>query len=761
MKKFFNFIFLVFILLSVSGCNKNEDHFSFIQGVQQISGNEYRYFVNNQTEIISINDLITNSKNNGYFITTRDSTKKIEGQVSLNEGDNYYQIHLDENTILLDIYRFHLYTVSFNTNWELTIDPIQVEENQTITPQVIDRPGYSCSWDYDFSKPINNSLTANAIYTPSEYTIHLNGNGGTVTPISVGVTYSHNFTLPIPTYSGYEFTGWEDSDGVAIQSGQYLYTSDITLYATWEIIHYSITYDFQGIDYKDSLNTSYTIIDSVVLPSLVKKGYDFLGWEDQNGTIYTSTIPTGTNGNLNLTAMFSAKTYKVTFRLMGGYYIDGDLSQNENFVRYVKCDDLVQEPTMPFHKEQFFDGWYYNDEKWDFESDSMPSEDITLDARYYIPNETSEASFTYEQKSNFYVQGFGKTSGILIKSYTGSEKNVRIPKTINGQSVFGIGEMGLMGTDIEQLYCDDNILYFDNKSISFMNNLKNIVFAANSGDFNLDSIYKCNSIEFLNFPNKTYFRNGYEEGTTSSSKTGRISCCDSIKTIWIKHYYDEQQDNLTFWKLASLKNMYLESFDEGGTPGFIQSCGSFNFYTNTTAVNHLLSRRGLLWNPHYLYIDGVCAQNLDIPSDGYFNFLGGCSYCLNDFKFFIFHNANECKLNYAYFPKAVKGVKYVDYTSETFTFNGHFSGDYTPEFIFIPTNVRMVNIKIDYYSFVWSNKPKIVIPSNVTIVDQCLNTGIVFIDKAYDHNTATSFGDTEVYWQGQWTFDTEGFPKVI
>lgn len=750
------FIFPMFIITSLFGCNKNEDakSFRFADNVQQISETEYKCTVSNQTEIIDINDLITDSENSKFYITTIESDNKIEGQVLLNEGDNYFKINFKKQSLFLDIYRLHLYTVSFNTNWEISIDSVQIEENQTITPQIISRPGYSCSWDFDFSKPIVESFTANAIYTPMDYTIYLDGTGGNVTPNEITVTYTNNFTLPIPTYPGYEFIGWKDVAGNTVESGKYLYTSDVTLYATWQLIYYSITYDFQGINYQGSLITSYTVRDSVELPSLSKVGYDFLGWEDQNGTYFTSTIPTGTVGNLSLTARLNAKTYTVTFRLLGGYCVDEGVTLTDNLFKSVKCDDLISEPFTPYHKTELFDGWYLGDKKWDFNNDKMPFNNITLDAKYYIPDCTDISSFEYEYNSQVRVYEYSSNynptetkSGYLITKYIGTDSDIRIPDTINGTPVIGLADQSFVNTNIKQVYLGNNIVYLGKRCLAFCNNLINVVFTASK--YWLDSLclYKSNNIRNIYFPNTSYFSNS-------------ISTCANIVNIWTDNPKGWQGDGPTaFYNLKNLKNLYINSnffsFSQStNASSWISECGVFNLYFSGSIIDYL---KCLKWTPldsnYYLYIYGELLIDFTFTSTS--NWWGdeviALSTCLNDFGTITFNNFNDPRLSNLLL-NSVQCIKYTNYKSQNYGCADEFSNCFMPKYLFIPNNLSYFNLSIR------TNQSSVVIPNNIDVIDNCKGFKCVFIDRDIDDNLDDSFGNSVVYWRGQWHFDNNGLP---
>ena len=79
--------------------------------------------------------------------------------------------------------------------------------------------------------------------------------------------------------------------------------NDLILYAHWQIITYAITYDYNGGVTDAILPTTYTVVDEVVIDTLInikKIGYTFVGWS--NGGI----ISKGTVGNKNFKAEYSA-----------------------------------------------------------------------------------------------------------------------------------------------------------------------------------------------------------------------------------------------------------------------------------------------------------------------------------------------------------------------------------------------------------------------------------------------------------------------
>lgn len=83
------------------------------------------------------------------------------------------------------------------------------------------------------------NTTFYAWWTPIQYTVTYNANGGSVSPASATVNYGSSVTLPTPTRSGYTFNGWytASSGGTLVGSAGASYTpsSTITIYAQWTL----------------------------------------------------------------------------------------------------------------------------------------------------------------------------------------------------------------------------------------------------------------------------------------------------------------------------------------------------------------------------------------------------------------------------------------------------------------------------------------------------------------------------------------------
>ncbi|HBA38011.1 MAG TPA: hypothetical protein DCY94_04760, partial [Firmicutes bacterium] len=81
--------------------------------------------------------------------------------------------------------------------------------------------------------------TIQANYSPKEYQITFNANGGSTTTASKTVSYASEYgELPTPAYEGYKFLGWftASSGGTQVLSSTiYSITDNQTLYAHWQV----------------------------------------------------------------------------------------------------------------------------------------------------------------------------------------------------------------------------------------------------------------------------------------------------------------------------------------------------------------------------------------------------------------------------------------------------------------------------------------------------------------------------------------------
>ena len=115
--------------------------------------------------------------------------------------------------------------------------------------------------------------------------------------------------IPLPEREGYKFLGWYRVREVT--SANYPFTDftviieNLELFAKWEIIEYSITYELNGGKFETEVNNVFNInTNTFNLPAPKMDGYEFCGWytsEDFEGDAVIQILK-GTNRNLKLFA---------------------------------------------------------------------------------------------------------------------------------------------------------------------------------------------------------------------------------------------------------------------------------------------------------------------------------------------------------------------------------------------------------------------------------------------------------------------------
>ena len=157
-----------------------------------------------------------------------------------------------------------------------------------------------------------------AIWKANTYTIMLDANQGTVPYNTITVKYNDKIVLPTPTFSGHDFSGWY-YNGDLVESGKFVYSTDVTLIAMWDLDSYNISYELNGGSINGSNLETYTIETRFTLINPTKIGYTFLGWTYEGVTEPTLNVTISRRtGNLNFVAHWSVNNYKLTFVTNGG-----------------------------------------------------------------------------------------------------------------------------------------------------------------------------------------------------------------------------------------------------------------------------------------------------------------------------------------------------------------------------------------------------------------------------------------------------------
>ncbi len=206
----------------------------------------------------------------------------------------------------------------------------------------------------------NANLTLYAQWTPVTYTVTYNANGGTGAPGSQTKTHGVNLTLSStkPTRTGYTFVNWNTSSngtGTSYASGStYSGNANLTLYAQWTPVTYTVTYNANGGSGAPGDQTkTYGVNLTLSSTKPTRTGYTFVNWNTASngtGTSYASGGTYSGNANLTLYAQWTPVTYTVTYNANGGSGAPGNQTKTHGV-------NLTLSNTKPTRTGHTFASW--------------------------------------------------------------------------------------------------------------------------------------------------------------------------------------------------------------------------------------------------------------------------------------------------------------------------------------------------------------------------------------------------------------------
>lgn len=320
----FSSAMLIFFVMGLSACSSDKSSQNSILKVEDanIDGTNISMFVEQDVESINLIDKVScdsnyywklyydefgyteipakiaagkngslKGGNNVFYIiaSSHDGTQVIVYTLTIYKSYPIKIIYYNEDNILKTEFAFtgHEYTAeyvpeisgySFN-NWE-------TETGETFTKAVI--------WD-------NLSLYVNK--TPNSYQLTLDPNGGKdITNCEKTVTYGEQYFLEVPVRDNYSFVGWYINDNqITNELGKsldaWLYAEDKTATAKWEGNKRIVTLNQNDSQMGTALGGGeYAYGTKVTITAQNNRGYNFVGWYDQNDKLisedqsYTFTI---------------------------------------------------------------------------------------------------------------------------------------------------------------------------------------------------------------------------------------------------------------------------------------------------------------------------------------------------------------------------------------------------------------------------------------------------------------------------------------
>lgn len=247
-------------------------------------------------------------------------------------------------------------------------------------------------------------ISGNTVFAdnPMKYTVTFNTDGGTAIS-SQNVVSGGKANKPTdPTKTNNIFKGWyKESAFTNIFDFNTGITGDTTIYAKWEPVKYTVSFNSNGGSSVPTASVDYGA--KVARPSdPTRSGYDFKGWYKEAGLTNSFDFNAPITGNTTAYAKWDKKDtgikpdpdkdknkrkYKVYFDTDGGTRIERvEVVENEK----------VKKPKDPYKAGYIFDGWYdssrFKDRnKYDF--NTPVDSNMTLYAKWKDDKGTNEVDF--------------------------------------------------------------------------------------------------------------------------------------------------------------------------------------------------------------------------------------------------------------------------------------------------------------------------------------------------------------------------------
>ncbi len=264
--------------------------------------------------------------------------EEVKNLTDINDGsvNLYAQWQLEEYSITYDLTGGTLGEEEENPE-KYTI------ETDTFTLKNPTKPGYTFKgWTKNENTGWNHTVTMEkgqntgnikftALWTANTYTIYFYRNNSETEHYSQSQEMTYDVLANLKentiTRDGYSFVNWNtqrDGKGqnyVNCEEVKNLTAENkgsVNLYAQWEIVEYSITYDLDGGTLEEGKENpkTYTIeTETFTLNNPTKPGYTFKGWQRKGNSGYSNktSISKGSTGDKEYTALWTGNTYTIYF----------------------------------------------------------------------------------------------------------------------------------------------------------------------------------------------------------------------------------------------------------------------------------------------------------------------------------------------------------------------------------------------------------------------------------------------------------------
>lgn len=524
--------------------------------------------------------------------------------------------------------------ISFVTNSDSSLPSKTVQyEGEYGTLPTIEKTGYEFEGWYlnddfsgqkveaimDVTNQSDHILYAKWVANTYQVTLKYNDN---ITPDStITVTYDEPFGFYQPSRNGYEIIGWylnDDFTGNLISPSNLVdILDDITLYAKWDIITYSIDY-IDDFNVTNTNRSSFNIETATfILTDLMKTGYTFEGWfDDVSFENRLTSILSGTYKNQTLYAKWTATEYNVTLDYS---YIDRESGL------YVATFDSTYDLPVPTRDGYIFEGWYLDETGYDNEVTSStyvttPS-DHTLYARWVIGTEGLELELGIE----YYVgtQKYSLEDEYTVVDFDRSSNDVVIPSTYKGLPVTSIGFQAFSGfSSMTSIVIPEGITAIGYRAFEDCSGLTSLIlpysatiFLDNMGNYDNDNYYNqmcygCDNLEVIAVPiieeTDSYDDPLYGYFGPWTEETANVP--STLKVVIVL-----SQENMDYFDFSdySIEAIVLPNTLESIYLSYVQGLELYTTHTNKPSSwsSNWAGGNIVHWGGTWSYVDGIPTPN--------------------------------------------------------------------------------------------------------------------------------------------------------
>jgi uncharacterized repeat protein (TIGR02543 family) len=269
---------------------------------------------------------------------------------------------------------------------------------------------------------VTGNVTLYAKWTINVYTMSFESNGGSAVEAT---TVEHGDTVEAPeapTRTGYAFGGWYTDEEL---TEPYVFTTvvtgNVTLYAKWTIIVYTMSFESNGGSAIEAATVEHG--DTMEAPEApTRTGYAFGGWYTDEELTEPYMFTTVVTGNVTLYAKWTINVYTMSFESNGGSAVEATT---------VEHGDTVEAPEAPTRTGYAFGGWYTDEELTEpYVFTTAVTGNVTLYAKWsaQVTETPNEGGTVYPTPTP--TPAAGEEKGLLIN---GKQGHADITSTTDGK----------------------------------------------------------------------------------------------------------------------------------------------------------------------------------------------------------------------------------------------------------------------------------------------------------------------------------------